>query len=133
MYYGSSGTLTAGPKIGVGGYNHWAQTKSPNSTAGGASNGYTKITTQFTSYTGPLTKTTTANNYHTSALYAANDGTSWWAPIGQKQLYSSAGIPAANGETLKFVELWVRTDNLPKIGKVSIFADSIQAREIYED
>ena len=93
----SSTPLGAGPAVSAGGYNRWTQTRTPNS-AYNADVGYTSVGTQaFTSYAAPLRKT--PFGYSGDSLYAANNSSDWWAPIGQKKHYNG-GIPAANDTTL---------------------------------
>jgi hypothetical protein len=116
------------PKLSATAYNRWQQTNSPN-VAANAGTGHVKITTAWTMYSAPITKSASGG----SATYSMNDTSNWWAPIGQKTLFSSTGIPAADGSTQLETELWVRIDNLPSITKLSLLDNKhIQATEIYE-
>lgn len=118
------------PLLSATGYNGWTQTGSPNVNYG-TNVGYVKGHTDFPhdSYVGPLTYT--HSDHRASSMYSANKSANWWSPVGQKALYSN-GIPASNGATTYETELWVRIDNLPKLTKLSMLDDAIQAFQIYE-
>lgn len=118
------------PLLSATGYNSWTQAGSPNVNYG-TNVGYEKGHTDFPhdSYVGPLTYTHA--NHRASSMYSANKSSNWWSPIGQKALYSN-GIPASTGATTYETELWVRIDNLPKLTKLSMLDDAIQAFQIYE-
>lgn len=116
------------PKLSTTAYNRWTQTNSPNASYGQDS-GLKKITTAWSKYSSAITK----SNSSSSALYSMNSAGNWWAPIGQKTIYNSTGIPAADGSTQLETELWVRIDNLPLLDKISMLDDEyIQAFDIYE-
>ena len=116
------------PKLSATAYNRWTQTNSPN-VSYGQDSGLKKITTAWSKYSSAITK----SNSSGSALYSMNSAGNWWAPIGQKTIYSSTGIPAADGSTQLETELWVRIDNLPLLNKISMLDDEyIQAFDIYE-
>lgn len=116
------------PSLSATAYNRWSQTSSPN-VAYGSAEGFTKITTAWTSHFNALTK----SNSSGSATYSMNAAANWWAPIGQKTLFNSTGIPAADGSTQTETELWVRIDNLPKLNKISMLDNkSLQALMIQE-
>jgi hypothetical protein len=116
------------PKLSATGYNRWRQTNSPNVAANAGAN-HVKITTAWSKYSSPITKSASSG----SATYSMNSANNWWAPIGQKVLFSSTGIPAADGSTQLETELWVRIDTLPAITKLSLLDNKyIQATEIYE-
>lgn len=111
-------------------YNRWRQNISPNSTyvTSTSGTGYKAITTAWTSYAAPITKS--ASNG--SSVYSCNITGNWWAPVGQKTLFNS-GIPAANGSTQMETELWIRIDTLPKAKQLSLFDNKyIQTSQIYE-
>ncbi len=108
-------------------YNRWKQTNSPNAAHKGGT-GHVKITTAWSNYSDPLTKSGTQG----SAIYATNTAGNWWAPIGQIASFSG-GIPAADGSTQYETELWVRIDTLSSLTKLSVFEDQyLQAFQIYE-
>lgn len=141
FYTTPTGTFTAGstlsghyefmltyPTLSATAYNRWSQTSSPNAAYGSAT-GLTKITTAWSNYSGAITK----SNSSGSALYSMNEAGNWWAPIGQKTLYNSTGIPAANGSTQTETELWIRIDQLPNLKKISMLDENhIQAFDIKE-
>lgn len=109
-------------------YNRWTQTSSPN-TAYGSATGLTKVTTAWSNYSGAITY----SNSSGSARYSMNEAGNWWAPIGQKAVFSGTGIPAANGSTQTETELWVRIDTLPDLTKISMLdKEYLQALNIYE-
>ena len=101
------------PRLSSADYNRWVQKASPNTAA---------TTTNVTGYApvGTLAWTAkfghgirlTSSSYSSSAIWTISDGNNWWSPIGQKALYSSTGIPAANNSNQLETELWVRIDNL---------------------
>ena len=119
------------PSASATSYNRWKQTSSPN-VAYGNHTGFVKITTGWSKHFNAITKIT--NSSHAgSAVYAMNSAGNWWAPIGQKALDSSTGMPAANGSTETETELWVRIDTLPHEKRISMFDNKfIQAFNIYE-
>lgn len=109
-------------------YNRWRQSNSPN-VAANQGTGYQAITTAWSNYAAPLTKSASS----TSAVYSTNLTNNWWSPVGQLTLFQSTGIPAANGSTQTEMELWVRIDTLPSLTKLSMFDNKyIQASNIYE-
>ena len=118
------------PKLSTTAYNRWKQISSPNDPYGTAA-GQVKITTSWSKHSGPLA--TVTGTYKTSSVYACNTAGNWWAPVGQLALYSSTGIPAADGSTQTETELWVRIDTLPSEKRISMFDNKfIQALNIYE-
>ena len=120
-----SGSFTAGNAVKsftLDLHNRWIQTISPNSNYVTSTDGtgYKAITTAWTSYAAPITKSASSG----SSLYSCNLGGNWWAPIGQKTIFNSVGIPAADGSTQTETELWVRIDNLSSATKAQIFKDN---------
>lgn len=67
----------------------------------------------------------------TNCIYNCDTGETWYAPIGQlgHGNWNGAGsmIPAANNANTSQTELWVRIDNLPKLTKLSMLDEAIQA------
>ena len=92
-------------------YNRWIQSISPNAdhVTSVSGTGYRAIHTDFTNYTGPITRV--VSSYQTSTKYVCNLTTNWWSPIGQYIIHQG-GIPAADGIIQKETELWVRLDYL---------------------
>lgn len=118
------------PQVSATGFNRWQQASSPNNDYGTAT-GFKKIKTTWSNHFGPLTKIT--SSHKSNAVYATNTSGNWWSPIGQKALYSSAGIPGVNNTTVSEVELWVRIDNLQNLNKISMLNNEyIQAFNIKE-
>ena len=120
------------PQISTTGYNRWAQTSSPNTSD---VKDYYKIGTQsWTEHCGPIRKQVGSSIYNCDNI----DSTTWYAAIGQLkpwQVSASQAIPAANGNSTFETELWIRIDdtiNLPKLTKLSMFDDALQAHQIYE-
>lgn len=119
------------PRLSTTQYNRWKQSISPNSSyvTSAAGTGYEAIHTDFTNYAAPITK----SNSSASSVYSCNYSANWWAPIGQLTLYSSTGIPAANGSTQTETELWVRVDLLGENQNIEIYKqDNIIAYEFIE-
>lgn len=115
-----SGTFTAGPKLM---YNIWTQTANPlttqsNSSQTTTSMGYVPIEINMTSqwdYGMGLSSSPT------EAYLDCNAGSpDWFGGIGQYVVWNS-GFPAPDGSARKFVELYVRIDNVDGFtGKASI-------------
>ena len=115
-----TGTFTAGPKLM---YNIWTQTANPlttqsNSTQTSASMGYVPVEINMTSqwdYGMGLSSSPT------EAYLDCNAGSpDWFGGIGQYVVWNS-GFPAPDGSARKFVELYVRIDNVDGFtGKASI-------------
>ena len=110
-------------------YNRWKQTNSPNA-AYGAGTGYETVggSQPFGTHLAPLTKCSSSG----SAVYCTNTTSNWWSPVGQKVLYNSTGIPAADGSTQLEMELWVRVDTIPNNIKLQIFNNCIQSTDFIE-
>lgn len=112
------------PKISEVDYNRWTQTSSPNKTT---VTGFTSITAAWPQAHGGIRK------HGTAAVYDCDTGDTWYAPIGQKSQWTTGKhIPAANETSTTEIELWVRIDNLPKVNKISMFNNTIQASHIKE-
>ena len=128
-FYGNSGTgnFIAGPtKESLPLYNRWIQTSSPNSNPN-TGTGFKAITTSFTNYFTPITKSASSG----SAVYSMNTANNWWAPIGQLVTFSG-GIPAADDSTQYETELWVRTDRFANANQMKIYNGSIVAKDYIE-
>ena len=97
------------PKLSSTLYNRWSQTSSPNVT-GGKDNvtGYNPITITWTTQFGNGLRRTVSG----SSVWNVAKSENWWSPVGQTDLFSSTGIPAADGSTQLETELWVRIDNI---------------------
>lgn len=110
---------------GLAGYNRWKQTSSPNATA---VTGFTAITTKWSAHNSGLRK------HGSACVYNCDSGTSWYAPIGQLQQWTTGKyIPAADGSSQTETELWVRIDKLTQLNKFSMLENKfIQAPYIYE-
>lgn len=107
-------------------YNRWSQTSSPNSDT---VTGLNKIVTASGwSHYGGIRKNGSA------CVYNCDTGSTWYAPIGQKQTWTDTQyIPAADGSSQTETELWVRIDNLPNLDKISMLNNEhLQAFNIYE-
>lgn len=116
------------PSMSATAYNRWSQINSPNG-AYGSAEGLKKLSTSWSSHSNAITK----SNSSGSATYSMNTAGNWWAPIGQKTLFNSTGIPAADGSTQTETELWVRIDTVPDLDKISMLDNKyIQAFEINE-
>jgi hypothetical protein len=116
-----SGNFTAGPIINTSGYNRWSQTSSPNNST---VSGYSSIANTWPSHNAGI------RQHGSNCLYNCDSGGTWYAPIGQKATWEEGtmrAIPAANGNSSLATELWVRIDNLPKLTKLSMLDDAIQA------
>ena len=119
------------PSMGNGKYNRWRQKISPNSASvtSTANTGYVPVHTDFTNYAAPITKSGSSS----SSVYSCNLAGSWWAPVGQLTVYSSTGIPAADGSTQTSCELWVRVDTLDMQENITkIFDKYVLANQIIE-
>ena len=128
-FYGNHGTgnFIAGTTIeSLPLYNRWIQTSSPNSNPN-TGTGFKAITTSFTNYFTPITKSASSG----SAVYSMNTANNWWAPIGQLVTFSG-GIPAADGSTQYETELWVRTDRFADEDQLNIYNGSITATDYIE-
>lgn len=128
-FYGNAGTgnfIAGTTKESVPLYNRWIQTSSPN-TSPNTGTGFKALTTSFTNYFTPITKSASSS----SAVYSMNVSNNWWAPIGQKVTFSG-GIPAADGSTQYETELWVRTDRLANEDQLNIYNGSITATDYIE-
>lgn len=128
-FFGNSGkgNLIAGTtKESLPLYNRWIQTSSPNSSPN-TGTGFKAITTSFTNYFTPITKSASSG----SSLYSMNTTNNWWAPIGQKVTFSG-GIPAADGSTQYETELWVRTDRFADANQLKIYNGSMTATDYIE-
>lgn len=114
-------------------YNRWQQSISPNhanvTTRDGVGYRPIVIAWNHSDYTGVLT----LSNSSGSAKYSHNIKGNWWAPIGQKVLYNSTGIPAMNGSTQTSTELWVRIfpDEIENL-KARIYPNSFTSNNFYE-
>lgn len=131
VFYGNSGSgsfvangAPISPYIEL--YNRWIQTSSPNASPN-TGTGFKALTTSFTSYFTPITKSASSG----SAVYSMNTSNNWWAPIGQKVTYNN-GIPAADGSTQYETELWVRIDKSADATKASMYDGSIAATNFIE-
>lgn len=128
-FFGNSGkgNLIAGTtKESLPLYNRWIQTSSPNSSPN-TGTGFKAITTSFTNYFTPITKSASSE----SSLYSMNTTNNWWAPIGQKVTFGG-GIPAADDSTQYETELWVRTDRFTNTNQLKIYNGSITATDYIE-
>ena len=128
-FYGNHGTgsfIAGTTKESLLLYNRWIQTSSPNISAN-AGTGFKALTTSWTNYFTPITKSASSS----SAVYSMNTANNWWAPIGQKVTFSG-GIPAADGSTQYETELWVRTDRFADEDQLNIYNGSITATDYIE-
>lgn len=128
-FFGNSGkgNLIAGTtKESLPLYNRWIQTSSPNSNPN-TGTGFKAITTSFTNYFTPITKSASSE----SSLYSMNTTNNWWAPIGQKVTFGG-GIPAADDSTQYETELWVRTDRFTDTNQLKIYNGSMTATDYIE-
>lgn len=118
------------PSLSTTLYNRWKQSITPNSSyvTSADGTGYRAITTAWSTYAAPITKSSSSG----SSLYSCNYTSNWWAPIGQKTGFSN-GIPAANGSTQKSTELWVRIyPNILNKTNARIYTNSISSNNFYE-
>ena len=114
------------PKLSSNGYNRWRQTSNPE--ANQVSN-FFPISTTWEQRNGGISKSASANTVYDCDAYASN----WFGAIGQnRQWESSKMIPSADGNHTTETELWIRIDNLPKLTKLSMFNEALQAHQIYE-
>jgi hypothetical protein len=113
------------PKLSTTSYNRWKQTSSPNLAT---VSGFSTIGTQAWAEANHGIR-----KHGGDCVYNCDEGGTWYAPIGQTQDWGG-GIPAANQSSTPTteIELWVRIDNLPKLTKLSMLDDAIQAYQIYE-
>lgn len=128
-FYGNNGTgsfIAGTTQESLPLYNRWIQTSSPN-VAANAGTGFKALTTSWTNYFTPITKSASSS----SAVYSMNTANNWWAPIGQKVTFSG-GIPAADGSTQYETELWVRTDRFANANQMKIYNGSIVAKDYIE-
>ena len=128
-FYGNNGTgnfIAGTAKESLPLYNRWIQTSSPNASPN-TGTGFRPISTSFTTYSTPITKSASSG----SAVYSMNTSNNWWAPIGQKVTFSE-GIPAADGSTQYETELWVRIDRFSDANKLQIYNGSITATDYIE-
>ena len=120
-----SGTFTAG-KVNfnqpIPKYNRWAQTSSPNASS---VSGFTPIATTWNAHNYGIRK------HGADCLYNCDSGGTWYAPIGQYNIWEG-GIPAADGTPQSKTELWVRIDNFKEKDKLSIFNGSVTATDYIE-
>jgi hypothetical protein len=83
------------PQLSEDDYNRWRQTSSPNESA---SVNYIPISTSWTDHAGGIRKTGSSSVYNCDTV----GSTTWYAAIGQTQMWDSAKnnyIPGANGKT----------------------------------
>lgn len=110
------------PNLSLTQYNRWTQTISPNSeyVTSITGTGYNTIHNDFSLHQAPITKSASND----SSLYSCNLAGNWWAPIGQKKLYSD-GIPAADGSVRLSTELWIRIDLLAELDMLNIYKNNV--------
>lgn len=128
-FYNNSGTgnfITGTTIESLPLYNRWIQNSSPNASPN-TGTGFKALTTSFTTYFYPITKSASSS----SALYSMNISNNWWAPVGQKVTFNG-GIPAADGSTQYETELWVRTDRFIDESQLNIYDSSLTAKDYVE-
>ena len=103
-------------------YNRWTQTSSPNATS---VTGYTPIHIAWPAHSAGIRKQGSA------CIYNCDSGNTWYAPIGQTQIWEG-GIPAANGAMQLQTELWVRTDKSANATQTKIYNGTIVASNFIE-
>ena len=131
VFYGNSGSgkFVAGntsKSQSVNLYNRWIQTSSPNAAAN-TGTGFKAVSTSWTNYFTPITKSASSG----SSLYSMNLANNWWAPIGQKATFNG-GIPAADGSTQYETELWVRIDRFANSNQLKIYNGAITSTDYIE-
>ena len=115
------------PQIDGNQYNRWKQTSSPeNNTVVN----YIPIKTDWTKHANGIRRT------NGTAIYNCDSGSTWYAAIGQKDYWQQSTdkwIPAANEQSTKETELWVRIDNLTNNQFIKLFNNQyLQAYAIQE-
>ena len=103
-------------------YNRWTQTSSPNATS---VTGYTPIHIAWPAHSAGIRK------HGSACIYNCDSGNTWYAPIGQTQIWEG-GIPAANGTMQLQTELWVRTDKSANATQTKIYDGTIVASNFIE-
>ncbi len=118
------------PKISTTLYNRWTQNTFSNNVNDGDSIVFSlNSNSAWKGHAGPLKRAQAGET-----IYDCDnkDTGNWYAPIGQISSWGADAIPAANGNSTTETELWVRIDNLPKLTKLSMLDEAIQAYQIYE-
>ena len=101
------------PKLSETLYNRWTQSSSPNESA---VVNFTPITTAWSAHNAGIRKK------GGSSIYNCDSGTTWYAPIGQTETWTSTQyIPAADGTSQTETELWVRIDKLSSQQNISLY------------
>lgn len=103
-------------------YNRWTQTSSPNATS---VTGYTPIHIAWPAHSAGIRK------HGSACIYNCDSGDTWYAPIGQTQIWEG-GIPAANGNMQLQTELWVRTDKSAEATQTKIYDGTLVASNFIE-
>ena len=136
FYNSGSGAFIAGPTIApkesIPVYNRWVQDSWTTDVNAGDSIPMRRVSTSWPTHNGPLKPA----NANTQCVYDCdhyNTG-NWWAPIG---LLSSntwgGGYPAADGNTQRECELWVRFDKHADVDPAAIQkGGSIAAKHFME-
>ena len=115
------------PQIDKNQYNRWKQTSSPEN---GTVANYIPIKTDWTKHANGIRK------HGSSSVYNCDSGSTWYAAIGQKGYWEQSTdkwIPAANEQSTKETELWIRIDNLTNDQFIKLFNNQyLQAYAIQE-
>jgi hypothetical protein len=127
VFYGNSGSgnFTAGSvssNQSIHLYNRWVQTSSPNATS---VSGFYPVSTSWSAHNAGIRK------HGSSCIYNCDSGDTWYAPIGQTQVWEG-GIPAADGSMQKETELWVRIDKFSDATQTKIYNGAIVASDFVE-
>lgn len=95
-------------RIEDGFYNRWTQTSDPNTAGQSVVSGFTAVTTKWSSYNKGLAKSASTSTYMNTNV----GGSTWYGAIGQYGMWTTGKyIPAADSNSAKATQLWIRTDN----------------------